>query len=320
MTLILNGLGPYSAYQVSDRLVTIRACGNGAKEFDAFSNKTVVFRGADGIISISYTGLAFIRKKPTDQWMAEILSGRVHQGAIAFHSGGNGNWPKISEAVYRLKEEICKEFRRLKMRHRPTSSHGISIVGWHEKKSRLRPISIIIHNKYANHSEFLIKKMSRYYQWDKTYSVCAAPPQSRTFIRSIVSNIEESMPGKDAYFLDTKMVNTLLSALRYKAGLSDVIGADAMAIFIDLKNEPEVTIKYVPKEQEIGGDSATECSGFVYAFSPWVITPNHTMGPTVMQGSGWEFKSGNVKIIVKCPASTVDGIKSRFSSQPRRLF
>ena len=93
-----------------------------------------------------------------------------------------------------------------------------------------------------------------------------------------------------------------------------------MVVFIDLKNEPQVTIKYVPKEQEVGIDSASECSGFVRAFSPWIITPSHTMGPTVIQGSGWELISGNIKITVKCPVSKVDGVMSRLSSQRRRLF
>jgi hypothetical protein len=71
MTLILTDLHQRFALQVSDRL-TSTAPGVG---WDRTANKAVVFRGRDGVISVAYSGSAYINGFPTDHWIAEQLVG-----------------------------------------------------------------------------------------------------------------------------------------------------------------------------------------------------------------------------------------------------
>lgn len=72
MTLILTHLSagyPY-ALQVTDRLVT-----KGGSPFDPLANKNIVYVARNAIVSIAYTGLAYIDGIPTDVWIAERLVG-----------------------------------------------------------------------------------------------------------------------------------------------------------------------------------------------------------------------------------------------------
>src|SRR5262249_10085532 len=63
--------------QVSDRLLT-----QGEKSFDPIANKNVLYVATDGIISLGYTGVAFLDGIPTDQWIAEKLTGaNAHYGS-----------------------------------------------------------------------------------------------------------------------------------------------------------------------------------------------------------------------------------------------
>ena len=73
MTLILGVYTNWHAMQVSDRLVSVRA--TAPIPFDVLANKNVVYFGRRGIVSISYSGLAYIAGRTTDTWIAENLSG-----------------------------------------------------------------------------------------------------------------------------------------------------------------------------------------------------------------------------------------------------
>lgn len=43
--------------------------------FDPEANKTIVYVARDAIVSIGYTGRAYLEGRPTDQWIAEQLIG-----------------------------------------------------------------------------------------------------------------------------------------------------------------------------------------------------------------------------------------------------
>ncbi len=62
MTLILSLASSWFTLQVSDRLVT-----QAGKQFDPIANKNILYIGPDGIISLGYTGLAYLDGIPTDQ-------------------------------------------------------------------------------------------------------------------------------------------------------------------------------------------------------------------------------------------------------------
>jgi hypothetical protein len=78
------------------------------KAFDEFANKSIVYCAFNGILSISYTGHAFIGSLPTDQWIAEKLIGTSFPNnrkppAIGF---GETKFVFIGPALQMLREEL----------------------------------------------------------------------------------------------------------------------------------------------------------------------------------------------------------------------
>src|SRR6476469_5543563 len=74
MTLVLSYITRGYAFQVSDRLLT-RRIGTSQKQFDVLSNKNVVYLARDALVSLGYTGWAYLDGIPTDQWIAQKLAG-----------------------------------------------------------------------------------------------------------------------------------------------------------------------------------------------------------------------------------------------------
>jgi hypothetical protein len=74
MTLVLTVATPAFMVQVSDRLVVQPQAGS-IKEFDTLANKTILYRATDAIVAISYSGIAYLDSKPTDEWLVEHLWG-----------------------------------------------------------------------------------------------------------------------------------------------------------------------------------------------------------------------------------------------------
>jgi len=96
MTQILTAACPNYVVQVSDRLLT-KACGADVREFDPIANKTVVFRARDAIVTIAYSGIAFVGSMPTDdriaqtRWGEEPPRGRNGKGWATAFGGSTGH-------------------------------------------------------------------------------------------------------------------------------------------------------------------------------------------------------------------------------------
>jgi hypothetical protein len=72
VTLVISVATPGYGLHVSDRLVS-----KAGAPYDAYANKTIVFRATDGVVVFGYTGSAFLDGIPTDTWIADVVSGGV---------------------------------------------------------------------------------------------------------------------------------------------------------------------------------------------------------------------------------------------------
>ena len=87
MTLHISLVPGHFVLQVSDRLVSVRR-GTRVEPFDQAANKTVIFFARDALVTIGYTGVAYLDGRPTDQWIAEKLSGERFGSEDRGPSGG----------------------------------------------------------------------------------------------------------------------------------------------------------------------------------------------------------------------------------------
>lgn len=85
MTLIVAAVAGNWAFHASDRFVSVEPTpDNPTGEFDPHSNKTVVVVGSDCWVVLGYTGTAYLDDKPTDQLIAEAISGYDALSGAAF--------------------------------------------------------------------------------------------------------------------------------------------------------------------------------------------------------------------------------------------
>jgi hypothetical protein len=76
MTLHVAIVTPVFVVQVGDRLLTIDTPdGKAPWPKGPYANKTIVVDAADGILIVSFAGLAHIKKMPTDYWLTSVISG-----------------------------------------------------------------------------------------------------------------------------------------------------------------------------------------------------------------------------------------------------
>ena len=76
MTLIVAAVAGNWAFHASDRFVSVEPTpDNPTGEFDPHSNKTIVVVGSDCWLVLGYAGIAYLDGKPTDQLIAEAISG-----------------------------------------------------------------------------------------------------------------------------------------------------------------------------------------------------------------------------------------------------
>jgi hypothetical protein len=82
MTFVLARTSRNYVLQIADRLVT-----RADRPYDASANKTILYRTANGIVTIGYTGLAYVGDVPTDKWIVEQITGITAFPPMAMRSG-----------------------------------------------------------------------------------------------------------------------------------------------------------------------------------------------------------------------------------------
>lgn len=118
MTLIVSVRSYCGTLQMSDRLLS-----RGGEPWDPESNKTIVLSLSNAIVSISYSGPAYIEGFPTDQWIVQRLTGVLVEtspyGGLASAYGENalGDHWKLGNLLHALQREL-----KLLLSHRARSS------------------------------------------------------------------------------------------------------------------------------------------------------------------------------------------------------
>ena len=76
MTLIADFTSRYAVIQMSDTLVSLNR--QPPNEWDPRFNKTVIYLASDALVSISYSGLAYINQISTDSFIDRVLGELQH--------------------------------------------------------------------------------------------------------------------------------------------------------------------------------------------------------------------------------------------------
>ncbi|MFD7841382.1 hypothetical protein ACFV4K_00380 [Nocardia sp. NPDC059764] len=127
MTLLVSAVTRNHAFHASDQLVTYGHA-DLTVEHDTRANKTIVIIGSDCWLVLGYTGVAYLDGRPTDQFIAEAVSGvaDLSCGGILMRGLGQSLRIHFEEIGRRIVESVDAAFRRLP---RAAQKHKLILIG-----------------------------------------------------------------------------------------------------------------------------------------------------------------------------------------------
>jgi hypothetical protein len=296
MTLITAQASHWFALQVSDRLLT-----RDGAEFDPFSNKNIVFEAPDALVSIGYTGDAYLDELPTDQWVVEILTGARLGPAggrrFAVRVAPIPQWRHIGPALNVLRSELELALRRANARGR---HFELLVTGYQWQRSgRARPILLSI-VKAADAVQVTVARADRHvgHQFltgvtPKVNLVATDASRLRTQLRAIRS-------ADDAERI-------LVQAIRDVNTRNALVGRDCMSILISPPSHSHVRVRLVSELMpELAlNDRHTVAVRMTAraAFSPWVVGRSVIAAPSIMAG-GSTLGIGRYSVTLEAPPAT----------------
>jgi hypothetical protein len=270
LTLIVSMLNRAYVLQVGDRLVTRRWStspgGTRLEPFDELANKCVIYVAADAVVSISYTGVAFIHGKPTDVWLAETLDADVAAGPHgALRVGGESERRiTLGAAIKRVASKLAHDLKAMPARKRG-SGVTLQLVGWQWQRRRPSvemPIAWHIRNDGTGGTETTIHRYPRYWGWERNECRVAAVGDRRS---DPVANIQRRLQDRSqlyAEFAEQVLVEAIREASASKLTCGS-IGADCIAVWLRL-SDGNLRVRYIP---------ASPSHAAYDVFTPWVIMP-----------------------------------------------
>jgi hypothetical protein len=276
MTLILGIYTRWHAMQVSDRLVSLRA--TPPLPFDALANKNVVYFGRRGIVSISYSGLAYIAGRTTDRWIAETLSGVDLSVGAALALGHAISHPfDVGQALEHLRRRATEAYARESYRARREIT-DFQIIGsqWDRHHRRLRPVICKITNQRTRNENFEKLTTPRYWDIQKSWHSIGSgtgQQEAREYLR-------QRFRASGGLISPEHCLDVMVDAVRHIAGLHpSLVGQDCMCVHIQ-GAQPMVSVRFRPKTQYRLSTPSGPISGPI-AFTPYVVARDMVAIPSI---------------------------------------
>jgi hypothetical protein len=239
--------------------------------------------GFDGYACVSYSGLAYINSKPTDQWLAEVLSERE---TIPGSSGGlatrldSSLLPAIGPALVRLRAAIEKDFVRQPKAHK---REGLRVLGsgffMGRREPKTRPFMHHYTHDGADDSRLVRNHLPRLWNWKgemKLGNVGVDPGEAK---RELLAALGAPGLDLDQDDLERLLVDCIRSVSQRGDGL---VGADCMSIVIS--RNADVRVRFLPAPEKDSGQDA---------YTPWVVAPATLAPPSEFYGLPPQMSAGN---------------------------
>ena len=266
MTLIVAMANPSYILQVGDRLTSQRLLfATGAvryRPWEVLANKALVYAASDALVTISYTGVAYMGDKNTDTWLAEQLDSDISEGPrTAFRVGGSERRVSIGTAVKVLAERIEDFFISVPTEDR-AGGLTLQIVGWKWRRRNSYEMPIIWHLSHSGGygASTQIDRSPRYWGWEKGQARFDAIGDRRSNPLNDLTRRVSGATELYADFVEQEMVHTIRAASAVSSG---AIGRNCISILMGLSTS-DVRVRYFP-------ESSTAANYDV--FTPWLIAP-----------------------------------------------
>lgn len=291
MTLIFTRIDPNWVTQTSDRAISVPGLPQ-PKILDKSSNKAIIFRASDALVTIGFTGLAVLDGLPTDQWIAEQLFGRPLDRAPVkgYPALSIEGWrPAPNHDVVRsfelAAELLAPAFQRVHEAH-PKQQLTLTLViaGWKwSRRHHPRPFFLSIH-KEQNSSKFFIKHYRRYGSSSELNRkpipiLCAAP--GCYLDKADLQNLAEQLDPAGWY----EEFDILVDTYQRVAAVYPAVSANFMSVTIPPLHHKRVVVRYHTSDS-----TAVPCSTQGISskqpvtYSPWLVGSRLMMAPAIVAG------------------------------------
>lgn len=332
MTLALSMITTRFVMQVTDRLVTVDG-----QPYDQESNKNIIYVAKNAVVTIGYSGLAYLGSITTDEWIVRTLLGedpacQNEETRRALRLRGNGRKTiDIGCAIYRV---LKKSQEALEKETVPEKSKSLQIIfaGWQGRRrgGRIvcRPITYVVcieQNKGRIKSS--TTTLERYWHYNdvvKSKQGIQNPFHVFQVPFATTKNLIQKLAP--AAHNPNKSRQILIDEIQSRAANEPTIGKDCMCIYIPIASQQIVEATYIAKDIKPEITSMDEM--YSVAFSPWIIGPQILSPPMIIMGPMTQIIESNIgkfEVCVQAPTQQPKPIGSGprlisyFSGQRRPL-
>jgi hypothetical protein len=325
VTLILSHMSRAFVSQVSDRLVTKTAKGHTPTPFDALSNKNIVYWARDAIVSISYTGPAYIGPLTTDDWIVQKLTGVDVSEKFGMRWFPLSHWLDIGQSTRLLLQELtCSEIAKQYV------NFELVAVGWQWKTrrplaGRYEPVPMAwgLSKAEAGKFEKEVERLPRYW-YRKHSSFFHAPPacnMPKTEFEKMFAHLRSRRPLETGVETASSVEQASVNAIRSVSNSNPYVGPNCMGVILAPPHQRAfVRISFFPQEEhtaQLVGKTAPPMA-LPAAFSPWIVGGGWMQKPSVQVGRSTSDQLGPFTIAYSGPvACPVKGLIFAMSSQNR---
>lgn len=275
MTLVIATASRYFAVMVSDRMITVSRRGHPTRIFDPSSNKSVIFISSDCVLVFGYTGVAYLDRIPTDQWLAQELWGAPivadDSGGIPMVGGQRPGRKRINQILFGL---------RNRLRATPGGDQvEIMAVGYRYYRNRFTPLLIAFDGAEGTLKAPMMTMRPSTDKAGREAMIGTIPT------RATIDEARSEAPilqRLNELQLAAHVASIHTSVVRRTAAKTVTVGPHVMKIMIPTSHhrswgrgpwQRKIVCQFDPLVSETGArDDAASALGAPSAFSPWVVT------------------------------------------------
>ncbi len=298
MTQIVSELSRGLVLQVEDRLLTAVKPGFVPEKFDPLANKNIIYEARDAIVSMGYTGRAYINNTPTDDWIASTLTGIDVSEKFSMRTGKLPNWWYIGEAISLLHERLKNTEIAVNKEY-----FELDIVGWKWKKGRRPPVGrrqpvpfgCSIRKECGN--EFEVVRPARHWYWKSRTQFKTSPDGGLSMTAEELTQLMKRIGTLPA----NQHEQAIVDAIRAVAVRNPYVGPNCMSILIPPPQiRALVQATFFPHEKHTARVIGSHFVSPDYnaAYSPWIIGNGLVQKPSVFIGDGWHFQIGLFTVLL----------------------
>lgn len=309
MTLILTAACPLYVVQVSDRLVTA-----GSRQHDGMANKTIVYRARDALVSIGYSGVAYVGDVPMDEWIAGVLwGGPPPRGPDGKRPAKSFAPPPIVRDMGQAVADLERAIKALSLA--AIDAHGLylTIAGWQRRRRGVRPVVIEIERRRRITT---LQRSPRHLSAGQEFRLHSIGAHiSAKELRARFASLR-SERGLDCTIEDveTRFVEVIREASIREPG----VGANLLSVVLPRPDLGRPMCRFLPAAPHAARVRTAGCDMMMpVSHSPWIVGPSVLYPPSVEIGETVVDLGGLPFVIVG--SAPTSGLLSLSSSVRRPL-